>query len=108
MYCPACGREALESTNFCQYCGQVLHPGGEVQPAVRLAGFWLRFVAFFIDEISNLFFIMSIASHVFQTNSIQKTFFCLARAAQRCALPAGGWDEITPFCRNQLQATQTA
>ena len=28
--------------------------------------------------------------------------------AQRLALPAGGWDETTPLCRNQLQATQTA
>ena len=25
-------------------------------------------------------------------------------AAQRRALPAGGWDETTPFCRNQLRA----
>jgi hypothetical protein len=30
------------------------------------------------------------------------------KAAQRLALPAGGWDETTPLCRNQLQATQTA
>jgi len=29
-------------------------------------------------------------------------------AAYRCALPAGGRDEITPLCRNQLQAKQTA
>ena len=36
--------------------------------------------------------------------------------AQRLALPAGdldrldpaGWDEITPFCRNQLEATKAA
>jgi hypothetical protein len=28
--------------------------------------------------------------------------------AQRWALPAGGRDEIMPFYRNQLQATQTA
>jgi len=32
----------------------------------------------------------------------------LGFAAQRCALPAGGRDETTPFCRSQLQATQTA
>jgi len=30
------------------------------------------------------------------------------QAAQRLALPAGGWDETTLFYRNQLQATQTA
>ena len=29
-------------------------------------------------------------------------------AAQRCALPAGGREETKPFCRNRLQATQTA
>ena len=29
-------------------------------------------------------------------------------AAQRFALPAGGWDETAPFCRNQLEDTQTA
>jgi len=29
-------------------------------------------------------------------------------AAQRRALPAGGWDATTPFCRNQLQAAKTA
>ena len=28
----------------------------------------------------------------------------LIRQSQRCALPAGGWDETTPLCRNQLQA----
>ena len=28
--------------------------------------------------------------------------------SQRLALPAGGWDETTPLCRNPLQATQTA
>jgi hypothetical protein len=28
--------------------------------------------------------------------------------AQRRALPAGGWDETTPLCRNQLEAKYTA
>ncbi|MGO9619857.1 MAG: RDD family protein [Desulfobaccales bacterium] len=61
MFCPACGKEAPESTNFCQYCGQTLNlAAGEPQiqrialrqPAVvKYAGFWLRFVAFFIDAI---------------------------------------------------------
>ena len=26
MFCPTCGQEALEQTNFCQYCGHPLHP----------------------------------------------------------------------------------
>ena len=25
MFCPACGKEAPELTNFCQYCGQTLN-----------------------------------------------------------------------------------
>ena len=29
-------------------------------------------------------------------------------SAQRCALPAGGRDEVTPFCRKQLEAKKTA
>jgi uncharacterized RDD family membrane protein YckC len=61
MFCPACGKEAPELTNFCQYCGQTLNwAAGEPQiqgtagrspAAVKYAGFWLRFVAFVIDCI---------------------------------------------------------
>jgi uncharacterized RDD family membrane protein YckC len=61
MFCPACGKEAPELTNFCQYCGQTLSwAAGEPQiqgtagrspAAVKYAGFWLRFVAFVIDCI---------------------------------------------------------
>jgi hypothetical protein len=32
----------------------------------------------------------------------------LQMPAQRFALPAGGRDETTPLCRNQLQAPQSA
>jgi len=35
------------------------------------------------------------------------SFSFLSEASQRLALPAGGRDEATLFCRNQLQATQT-
>jgi hypothetical protein len=38
---------------------------------------------------------------------VRNSFLAMS-AAQRLALPAGGWDETTPLCRNQLQATQTA
>ncbi len=61
MFCPACGQEAAESDNFCQYCGQSLkrtarEPDAEAagmrrRAAAPYAGFWLRFVAFLIDEI---------------------------------------------------------
>jgi uncharacterized RDD family membrane protein YckC len=61
MFCPACGKEAPELSNFCQYCGQTLNwAAGEPQiqrtavrhPAIlKYAGFWLRFVAFVIDAI---------------------------------------------------------
>ncbi|MGP8105406.1 MAG: RDD family protein [Desulfobaccales bacterium] len=61
MFCPACGKEAPELTNFCQYCGQTLNRAdGEAQmprpaagpPAcLEYAGFWLRFVALLIDGV---------------------------------------------------------
>lgn len=57
MFCPTCGQEALEQTNFCQYCGHPLQqeakdPHGAV---VHYAGFWRRFAAFIIDEILTYF-----------------------------------------------------
>jgi len=61
MFCPACGQEAPESSNFCQNCGQTLNwgaPGPQLQrtgarPPVPFAYacFWLRLVAFIIDAI---------------------------------------------------------
>ncbi len=61
MFCPACGKEAPELTNFCQYCGQPFNlAAGEPQiqgtavrhPAIlKYAGFWRRFVAYVIDCI---------------------------------------------------------
>jgi uncharacterized RDD family membrane protein YckC len=61
MFCPACGKETPELTNFCQSCGQPLNwAAGEPQilrvpgrpPAgLKYAGFWLRFVAALIDGI---------------------------------------------------------
>ncbi len=61
MFCPACGKEAPELTNFCQNCGQTLNwAAGEPQiqrtagrpPAsLKYAGFWLRFVAALIDGL---------------------------------------------------------
>ena len=53
MFCPACGQEALESTNFCQNCGLPLpsEVQGQQLAIVHYAGFWLRFVAILIDSI---------------------------------------------------------
>ncbi|MFZ0053115.1 MAG: RDD family protein, partial [Desulfobaccales bacterium] len=61
MFCPACGKEAPELTNFCQYCGQTLNwaaggpqiqgTAGRSPAAVKYAGFWLRFVALVLDGI---------------------------------------------------------
>jgi hypothetical protein len=44
----------------------------------------------------------------FMSYLISKYSLLAQDSAQRLALPAGGWDEITPFYRNQLQATQSA
>jgi uncharacterized RDD family membrane protein YckC len=53
MFCPACGQEALEQTNFCQYCGHPLHPEAQnrLVSIGPYAGFWRRFAALIIDEM---------------------------------------------------------
>jgi uncharacterized RDD family membrane protein YckC len=53
MFCPTCGQEALEQTNFCQYCGHTLHPEAQNRPVstAPYAGFWRRFAALIIDEM---------------------------------------------------------
>jgi uncharacterized RDD family membrane protein YckC len=53
MFCPTCGQEALEQTNFCQYCGHPLHPEAQnrLSSTAPYAGFWRRFAALIIDEM---------------------------------------------------------
>jgi uncharacterized RDD family membrane protein YckC len=53
MFCPTCGQEALEQTNFCQSCGHPLHPEAKDPhgAVVHYAGFWRRFAALIIDEM---------------------------------------------------------
>ena len=53
MFCPTCGQEALEQTNFCQYCGHPLHPEAQdhLIATAPYAGFWNRFAAWVIDEM---------------------------------------------------------
>jgi len=79
MYCSKCGANVADGTAFCSACGQPMvgfsvgqaaavpppEPGGTVyappaqagwqapaaRPAVAYAGFWLRFVAFIIDQL---------------------------------------------------------
>ena len=60
MFCPTCGQEALEQTNFCQYCGHPLYPGTEEphRAIVHYAGFWRRFAALIIDEILTYFVVV--------------------------------------------------
>ncbi|MCL4500813.1 MAG: RDD family protein [Deltaproteobacteria bacterium] len=60
MFCPACGQEAAESDSFCQSCGHYLkgtapesgtyEAGIRRRAAASYAGFWLRAVAWLIDE----------------------------------------------------------
>ena len=55
MFCPRCGQENDEQTQFCQGCGTALQNLGQESEsvkkkiAVQYAGFWRRFVAAFID-----------------------------------------------------------
>ena len=53
MFCPTCGQEALEQTNFCQSCGHPLHPEAQDRliSTAPYAGFWRRFAALIIDEM---------------------------------------------------------
>ena len=53
MFCPTCGQEALEQTNFCQSCGHPLNPEAQNRliSTALYAGFWRRFAAFIIDEM---------------------------------------------------------
>jgi uncharacterized RDD family membrane protein YckC len=53
MFCPTCGQEALEQTNFCQYCGHPLHPEAQerLSSTAPYGGFWRRCAALIIDEM---------------------------------------------------------
>jgi uncharacterized RDD family membrane protein YckC len=45
MFCPRCGKEVVEGVRFCQACGQ------EVGAPRPYGGFWVRFVAYFVDSL---------------------------------------------------------
>jgi uncharacterized RDD family membrane protein YckC len=54
LYCPQCGTENSNLAKFCQKCGGNLSATPPLEPLVRkaeYAGFWLRFVAAFIDGL---------------------------------------------------------
>jgi uncharacterized RDD family membrane protein YckC len=53
MFCPTCGQESLEQTNFCQSCGHPLHPEAQNRliSIAPYAGFWRRFAAYLLDGI---------------------------------------------------------
>lgn len=64
MYCSKCGAQMADGTTFCSACGQAFSTGAtatrppimDVPPAayaprVQYGGFWLRFVAFLIDNV---------------------------------------------------------
>jgi uncharacterized RDD family membrane protein YckC len=53
MFCPTCGQETLEQTNFCQSCGHPLNPEAQDRliSTAPYAGFWRRFAALIIDEM---------------------------------------------------------
>ena len=63
MFCSVCGGEVQSTDRFCPKCGQTVsyaapaayaaQPGVSAPPmmAHRYAGFWLRFVAYLIDDL---------------------------------------------------------
>jgi uncharacterized RDD family membrane protein YckC len=89
MFCPACGQETLEPTNFCQFCGHSLTPSpgfaeteASLPAIVHFAGFWRRFVAIFLDGIL-IFFVVSGAQAVI-------ALMMGAKPALYSAFPRGG------------------
>jgi uncharacterized RDD family membrane protein YckC len=76
MYCSKCGASVADTAGFCPSCGQptgavaggqqpmaavggaplpAMAPGWAARPGVTYAGFWLRFVAWIIDQIVLVF-----------------------------------------------------
>ena len=67
MFCPSCGRETPDGAQFCISCGALLTPPAAAgslaaHPMVppvsaisfggqQFAGFWIRFLAYFIDRV---------------------------------------------------------
>jgi uncharacterized RDD family membrane protein YckC len=67
MYCPSCGRETPDTAQFCSSCGAYLTspaaagslaarsmvppPGAISFGGQHFAGFWMRFLAYFIDRV---------------------------------------------------------
>lgn len=70
MYCPECGVRNNDQVTVCTECGTELNPeinetvGEEtgVESRKEYAGFWMRFLAFFVDSI-----ILGVVSMVFNT-----------------------------------------
>lgn len=95
MFCTRCGNELSTESKFCSRCGQpapvmppvtpvaapvepVAVPAPQTQPLTaapvkqRYAGFWIRFVAYFIDQllISVVSFVFVVMGIVFSVGSI--------------------------------------
>ena len=57
VFCPSCGQENPAQARFCGTCGSILNaaatatPPVAAPPAVRYAGFWMRFAAAIIDSV---------------------------------------------------------
>jgi uncharacterized RDD family membrane protein YckC len=51
MYCSQCGTQNADEAKFCQNCGAPLIIAPVAKAGVQYAGFWRRFVAYFIDRL---------------------------------------------------------
>ena len=57
IFCNQCGQQSAAGATFCTRCGGSLVPGGGTaatqafRPSIAYAGFWIRFLAVFIDGL---------------------------------------------------------
>lgn len=76
MFCQSCGKEIADGSVFCRHCGVRIPSATTVPaaagPARAYAGFWLRFVAVFLDSL--LFSLISVPLSLFFMTTIAAKF----------------------------------
>ena len=80
MYCPQCGTQNLDNSNYCSVCGYKLKDNTITasEKNFNYAGFWLRFLASMIDNITiGIVVIPFVLSEFFQNIGLISGWFIL-------------------------------